>query len=675
MSRSRRSRRARSSSSVTVMAVTGVALVVPLALLFDRGGEASPPQALELVVRYPEPGRRISPDSNVLFGSVGDPGATLEIDGVQVDVAESGGFLAWLPVPRAERDDSAYYRLVARTATDTLVVQHPIRRPRTAPPPGAPRPWVDPADVGDRIERWSGPDEPVRLEFTAEAGARLSLRIGDRAFDVPAVGPTRGELDRYRFEMPAGPLRSAACAYQTCRDHALPGSGPGRADRTTPRAARVDTLSLRIRVEKDGREWTETLRLPLAVLQRIAWPAVRLDETEDRVNGQSDVVVGRPTPFGPYRWRFPNGARLPVTARFGDRLRVRVQEGLDAWIVAEDAVWDGTANGAATTWDARVTPARPEDAPHLEDVEAVSLRVGLSRPVATRVEVTGRRSISLTLYGTYGRFDRIAHGVDTGVRSARWRQESGPAVRLDLDLAWPVWGYRASYERGDARAYEGPGEGRPLRAADDGEAILRLDIRRAPDVDASRPLAGRRIAIDPGHPGAGSTGPTGLFEGDANLAIARVLVRELASADAIPILIRENTSALGLYDRTRRARERGAELFVSIHNNALPDGIRPFERAGTTTYYYHRHAAALGEAIQRAMVERLGLRDLGLVWGDLAVAREPWMPSALAEGAFMIIPEQEAALRTAEFQAAYARGVREGIEAFLRSFAASDPRP
>ena len=43
------------------------------------------------------------------------------------------------------------------------------------------------------------------------------------------------------------------------------------------------------------------------------------------------------------------------------------------------------------------------------------------------------------------------------------------------------------------------------------------------------------------------------------------------------------------------------------------------------------------------------------------------MPSVLCEGAFLMIPEQEAALRTPEFQDAYARGVAEGLEEYFRT--------
>jgi N-acetylmuramoyl-L-alanine amidase len=43
------------------------------------------------------------------------------------------------------------------------------------------------------------------------------------------------------------------------------------------------------------------------------------------------------------------------------------------------------------------------------------------------------------------------------------------------------------------------------------------------------------------------------------------------------------------------------------------------------------------------------------------------MPSVLCEGAFIMIPEQEAAVRTAEFQERYALGVADGVEAYFRA--------
>jgi N-acetylmuramoyl-L-alanine amidase len=61
------------------------------------------------------------------------------------------------------------------------------------------------------------------------------------------------------------------------------------------------------------------------------------------------------------------------------------------------------------------------------------------------------------------------------------------------------------------------------------------------------------------------------------------------------------------------------------------------------------------------------LRDLGLGRGDYALVRPTWMPAALTEGAFMMMPDQEALLASAAGQWRYAQGVVRGIEDFLRN--------
>jgi N-acetylmuramoyl-L-alanine amidase len=46
------------------------------------------------------------------------------------------------------------------------------------------------------------------------------------------------------------------------------------------------------------------------------------------------------------------------------------------------------------------------------------------------------------------------------------------------------------------------------------------------------------------------------------------------------------------------------------------------------------------------------------------------MPAILCEGMFVIMPDQEAALRTVEFQKRYAMGIVEGLEEYFRSMVA-----
>jgi len=68
-------------------------------------------------------------------------------------------------------------------------------------------------------------------------------------------------------------------------------------------------------------------------------------------------------------------------------------------------------------------------------------------------------------------------------------------------------------------------------------------------------------------------------------------------------------------------------------------------------------------------MKRLGLRDLGVHYQNLAVARPSWYPSALTEGAFVIIPEQEAAMRNPAYIRRYAEGIVVGLEEYFRELA------
>ncbi len=173
--------------------------------------------------------------------------------------------------------------------------------------------------------------------------------------------------------------------------------------------------------------------------------------------------------------------------------------------------------------------------------------------------------------------------------------------------------------------------------------------------------------VDPGHPPLGATGPTGLYEAEANLAVAERLRAMLVAAGARVVMTRTGPAPVELGARVRLADSLNAELLISIHNNALPDGVNPFTNNGTSVFYNQPRSLPLARAIQRALVGRLGLRDLGVGRGDLALARPTWMPAVLCEGLFMALPDQEAALRSREGQELYARGVYDGITEYLKN--------
>jgi N-acetylmuramoyl-L-alanine amidase len=339
-------------------------------------------------------------------------------------------------------------------------------------------------------------------------------------------------------------------------------------------------------------------------------------------------------PGGTYNWFFPDGTRAVVSGRMNEYLRVQLAPESEAWISAAEArVVPGVTAVPAVVGSMRLTP--------------YSDRVRVRIPLSYRVpfQVTERdRGLTLRLYGARGDVNWIQYGTtDTLVRRVTWAQDRGQEVTLTLELSQPLWGYHASWEGGD----------------------LLLDVRRPPR-PRGETLQGYLIAVDPGHPPAGSTGPTGLREAEANLAIGLQVKRLLEAAGAKVFITRVEDVPIDLWPRVQAAERAGADLLVSIHNNALPDGVNPFTNSGASVYYNHPRSVPLARAIQAELVRRLGVRDLGIGRGDLALVRTTWMPSILTEGLFMSVPEQEAALRSPEGQRLYAEAVVEGIRRFLR---------
>ena len=134
---------------------------------------------------------------------------------------------------------------------------------------------------------------------------------------------------------------------------------------------------------------------------------------------------------------------------------------------------------------------------------------------------------------------------------------------------------------------------------------------------------------------------------------------------------RKYSLPVDIWPRIKFSDSVNADLLVSIHNNALPDGVNPFTNSGTSVYYNQPRSLPWARPVEAALVRRLGIPELGVGRGDLALVRPTWMPSILTEGMFMMIPEQEAALRSAAGQRLYAQAVYDGTLVFLRERARS----
>ena len=382
-------------------------------------------------------------------------------------------------------------------------------------------------------------------------------------------------------------------------------------------------------------------------------PAVVTDTTPtwvvlgDSVVAATDtdrVVIGRPGPNETYRWFLIPGTRAQLTARYPGYARVRLDSALQIWVQAADAKTFATDTIAPRriAGNSRVRPG----------IDWVDLVIPMSERPAFYIE-EGDRTLELTLYDTRGNTDLVSYPTrDSLIKHVEWEQVRNDRVRYTLHLAQQPFGFLALYENG----------------------AFVVRVRREPSFVATpeRPLAGLTIAVDPGHPPAGATGPTGLYEGDAVLPVALILKQMLETRGATVALTRTTRDPVDLQLRAVIARRANAHAFVSLHYNAYGDGINPLRQPnGIEVYFYRPHSEVLARAVQSALIAYQPLEDQGVHYRSLAVVRNTWMPAILAEGGYIIIPEQENAMRTAEFQARYARAIADGIELYFRGLRAA----
>lgn len=176
-------------------------------------------------------------------------------------------------------------------------------------------------------------------------------------------------------------------------------------------------------------------------------------------------------------------------------------------------------------------------------------------------------------------------------------------------------------------------------------------------------LADRRIVIDPGHGGRdpGAVGRV-LKEKEVNLDVAQRVASKLMARGVQTTLTRETDVFIELLERPRMANRIGAELFVSIHANAMP---RRNTGRGIETYYYNAYSKCLGLIMQTQLVHKLGRRDNGLRRANFAVIRETRMPGVLVELMYLNNDEEEALLARPEVREAAADAIVEGLRQYV----------
>lgn len=125
-----------------------------------------------------------------------------------------------------------------------------------------------------------------------------------------------------------------------------------------------------------------------------------------------------------------------------------------------------------------------------------------------------------------------------------------------------------------------------------------------PKRPGARTDARRVVVLDPGHGGVdpGAISVTGTFEKDLTLAMARVVRDQLtASGRYRVVMTRDSDVFLRLRDRVAKAREAGAELFISLHADSIGSSdVRGMSIYSLSENASDREAATLAARENRA---------------------------------------------------------------------------
>lgn len=230
-----------------------------------------------------------------------------------------------------------------------------------------------------------------------------------------------------------------------------------------------------------------------------------------------------------------------------------------------------------------------------------------------------------------------------------------------------------------------------------------------PDAVADAP-AKRIIVIDPGHGGVdpGAIGISGIYEKHITLAMAREFKEQLEKTGRFKVsLTRSRDVFVPLRERVNRAREAGAELFLSLH----ADAIKNRNTRGLSVYTLSerasdREAAALAEKENKAdliagidlagetpevtnilidLAQRESMNQSAkfaavLVkelrhytrvlrnthrFAGFAVLKAPDLPSVLVELGFLSNRNDEKALRDKKYRAQMAQGMVRAVSGFF----------
>lgn len=310
--------------------------------------------------------------------------------------------------------------------------------------------------------------------------------------------------------------------------------------------------------------------------------------------------------------------------------------------------------------------------------------------------------------------------ADPFIRTARAGQFNGNTVRLVLDLRNEVKPQIFSLKPVAEYQHRLVVDLYPANAQQDDPLLALLQDYNKGQLDNNAPRGNKGktdparpvvIMIDPGHGGEdpGAIGPSGTREKDVVLRIGRQLKKLIdGEKNMKAYLTRDEDVFLPLGVRVAKARKIGADLFISVHADAVDnrtargssvfalsengatsamarllaksqneaDMIGGVKIAGKDKYLAHtlfdltqtatiNDSLKLGKAVLGKMGDLNKLHKPKVEQAGFAVLKAPDIPSILVETAFISHPEEERKLVDPAFQQDMAEAILSGVRTYF----------
>lgn len=169
---------------------------------------------------------------------------------------------------------------------------------------------------------------------------------------------------------------------------------------------------------------------------------------------------------------------------------------------------------------------------------------------------------------------------------------------------------------------------------------------------------GKLVVLDAGHGGSDPGATYGKDEKWYNLDITLRLEKLLKAKGVNVKLTRSTDVFIGLDERAEMANEWDADVFISIHHNALKKALH-----GTMTFFYtgSYKGKEYATIIHNDLLKNLGSNDLGVKSANFVVLKKTKMPAVLVEIGCLTNDQELAKLNTEEYRQKAAESLCESI--------------